>query len=54
MRYRYELREELPPVCARCKERQLCIEEGFGEDACCDECDYLLCRFELVPIEEGQ
>lgn len=51
MRYRYQLRKQLPLVCCQCKERQLCMENGFG-DACCDECDYLLGCFELVPVEE--
>lgn len=51
VRYVYRELEQLPPICEACEERKLCMAEGFGE-ACCDECDYLLCGFELVPVEE--
>ncbi len=42
----YLLKDELPPVCRQCEDLKQCRAEGFG-DACCDECDYLLERFEI-------
>ncbi len=52
MRHQYRELKRLPPVCEGCEERKQCIAEGFGE-ACCDECDYLGCCFERVPVEDG-
>lgn len=46
----YILKDRLPPVCARCEERRRCMADGFGE-ACCDECDDLLGRFEVIKLD---